>query len=157
VSWYVCNKQGFCDGDKVDKKTEKGSMQIGCKGHVKVKLDVKGNYWFFDILTLEHNHPLRPKPRMIRFMCAHKVMEDGIKNLMGVMTRAGVQHQAQMIVMSELHGGWDSLTFTERDMRNRYDCIQLCCICCCPLCCVDYISCGDVNSNEHASSSTDFH
>jgi hypothetical protein len=58
VSWYVCNKQGFCDGDKVDKRTEKGLMRIGCKCHVKVKQDVKGNYWLFDILALEHNHLL---------------------------------------------------------------------------------------------------
>jgi hypothetical protein len=99
-------------------------MRIGCKCHVKVKLDVKGNYWFFDILALDHNHSLSPAPRMVRFMRAHKVMKDGVKILMQVMTRAGVPHQAQSNVMSELHGGRDSWTFTERDMRNMYDCIE---------------------------------
>jgi hypothetical protein len=42
VAWYVCNKEGFCDSGKVDKKTEKGSMSFGCRGCMKVKLDVKG-------------------------------------------------------------------------------------------------------------------
>jgi hypothetical protein len=44
-------------------------------------------------------------------------MEDGIKNLMNMMTHAGVQHQAQMNVMSELHGGRDNWQFTERDIK----------------------------------------
>jgi hypothetical protein len=57
---------------------------------------------------------------MTCFMHSHKTMEDGVKNLMEVMTRAGVQHQAQMNVMSELYRGWDKWTFTEQDMRNRY-------------------------------------
>jgi hypothetical protein len=47
-------------------------------------------------------------------------MEDGVKNLMNVMTWAGVEHQAQMHVMSQLHGGRDKWTFTEKDMKNRY-------------------------------------
>jgi hypothetical protein len=40
---------------------------------------------------------------------------------MDVMTRAGVQHQAQMNVMSELYNERDKWTFKERDMRNRFD------------------------------------
>jgi hypothetical protein len=54
-------------------------------------------------------------------MHAYKSMEDGVKNLMDVLMRSGVQHQAQMHVMSELHGGRDKWTFTERDMKNRYE------------------------------------
>jgi hypothetical protein len=58
---------------------------------------------------------------MTHFTHLHKNIEDGVKNLMEVMTRVGVQHQAQMNVMSELYGGRDKWTFTERDMRNRYN------------------------------------
>jgi hypothetical protein len=96
-------------------------MRIGCKGHVKVKLDPKEGCWYFDAIDLNHNHRLHPEKRMACFMHSHKSMEDGVKNLMEVMTRARVQHQAQMNVMSELYGGWDKWTFTERNMRNRYD------------------------------------
>jgi hypothetical protein len=46
-------------------------------------------------------------------------VEDGIKNLMNMMTCASVQHQAEMNVMSELHGGRDNWQFTERDVKNR--------------------------------------
>jgi hypothetical protein len=80
-------------------------------------LDTKGNYWDYDIVTLLHNHKLHPESRMVRFMQSHKNMEDGIKNLMNMMTRAGVQHQAQMNVMSELHGGRDNWQFTVRDVK----------------------------------------
>jgi hypothetical protein len=120
VAWYVCNKEGFCDGGKVDKKSENRSMRDGCKGRMKVKLDVKGQYWYCDILELKQNHPLHPASLMVCYMRSHKRMEDGVKNLMNVMTRAGVEHQAQMYVMYELHGGRDKWIFTERDMKNRY-------------------------------------
>jgi hypothetical protein len=94
-------------------------MRIGCKGYMKVKLDPKEVRWFFDTIYLKHNHQLHPEKRMTRFMCSHKSMEDGAKNLMEVMTRAGVQHQAQINVMSELYKRLDKWTFKERDMRNR--------------------------------------
>jgi hypothetical protein len=41
-------------------------------------------------------------------MRSHKCLEDGIKNLMDVMTRAGVPHATQMNVMLDLHGGRDN-------------------------------------------------
>jgi hypothetical protein len=47
-------------------------------------------------------------------------MEDGVKNLLNVMAWVGVEHQAQMHVMSELHDGRENWAFTERDMKNRY-------------------------------------
>jgi hypothetical protein len=115
------NKEGYNDTNSVDKQKEKGSMRIGCKGHVKVKLDPKEGRWFFDAIDLNHNHPLHPEKLMTCFMHSHKSMEDGVKNLMKVMMRAGVQHQAQMNVMSELYSGRDKWTFTEWDMRNRFD------------------------------------
>jgi hypothetical protein len=92
VAWYVCSKEGFCNSKKEDKQIEKGSKCIGCKSYVKVKFDTKGCYWYFDIVALNHNHPMSPQQRMVRFMHAHKSMEDGVKNLMDVMTQAGVQH-----------------------------------------------------------------
>jgi hypothetical protein len=119
VSWYVCNKEGFWESKCVGKQTEKDSMRVGCKAKVKVKLDTKENYWYYDIVTLLHNHKLHPESRMARFMRSHKNMDDGIQNLMNMMTRAGIQHQAQMNVMSELHGGRDNWQFIERDVKNR--------------------------------------
>jgi hypothetical protein len=96
-------------------------MRIGCKGHAKMKLDPKEGCWYFDAIDLYHNHQLHLEKRMTHFMCLDKSMEDGVKNMMEVMTRAGVQHQAQMNVMSELYGGHHKWTFTELDMRNRYN------------------------------------
>jgi hypothetical protein len=93
----VCNKEGFWSSKFVDKKIEKGSMRVGCKAEVNVKFDTKGNYWCYDIVSLLHNHKLNPESRMVCFMRSHKNMEDQIKNLMNLMTRAGVQHQAQMM------------------------------------------------------------
>jgi hypothetical protein len=108
VQWFFCNKERRCDSKNVEKKTEKGSVRIGCKGHLKAKLDKKEGYWYYDIVDLKHNHKLTPNKRMVHFMRSHKCLEDGIKNLMDVMTRAGVPHATQMNVMLDLHGGRDN-------------------------------------------------
>jgi hypothetical protein len=121
VQHCFCNKEGYNDSNSADKQKEKGSMRIGCKGHVKVKLNPKEGCWYFDAIDLYHNHQLHPEKRMTCFMRSHKIMEDGVKNLMEVMMRTRVQHQALMNVMSELYDGWDKWTFTEGDMSNRYD------------------------------------
>jgi hypothetical protein len=68
VSWYVCKKEGFRESKCADKQTDKGSIRVGCKAEVKVKLDTKGNYWYYDIVTLLHNHMLHPESWMVRFM-----------------------------------------------------------------------------------------
>jgi hypothetical protein len=68
VSWYVCKKEGFWESKCVDKQTEKGSIRVGCKAEVKVKIDTKGNYWYYDIVTLLQNHRLHPESWMVRFM-----------------------------------------------------------------------------------------
>jgi hypothetical protein len=85
-----CNKEGYNDPNSTDKQKEKGSMRIGCKGHAKVKPDTREGCWFFYKVGLNHNHQLHPEKRMTRFMLSHKTMEDGVKNLMEVMTWAGV-------------------------------------------------------------------
>jgi hypothetical protein len=120
-SGFFCNKEDYDDTNSVEKQKEKGSMRIGFKGHVKVKVDPKEGCWNFDATDLNHNHQLHPEKQMTRFMRSHKSIEDGVKSLMEVRTWVGVQHQAQMNIMSELYGGRDKWTFMERDMRNRYD------------------------------------
>jgi hypothetical protein len=61
VQWFFYNKEGYNDSSSVDKQKEKGSMRIGCKGHVKVKLDPKEGYWYFDAIDLYHDHQLHPE------------------------------------------------------------------------------------------------
>jgi hypothetical protein len=90
VQWFFCNKEGYNDSSSVDKQKEKDSMRIGCKGLVKVKLDPKEGCWYFNVVELYHNHQLHLEKRMTRFMQSHKTMEDGVKNLVEVMTWAGV-------------------------------------------------------------------
>jgi hypothetical protein len=93
VQWLYCNKQGFNETNSAAKQTEKASMRTQCKGYVKEKMDPKEGCWFFNIVILNHNHQLNQEKRMTRFIHAHKTMEDGVKNLKSVMTRAGVHHQ----------------------------------------------------------------
>jgi hypothetical protein len=71
VQLFFCNKQGYNETNSADKQKEKGSMRIGCNGHVTLKLDPKEGSWFFDVIDSKHDHQLHPEKRMIHFMRLH--------------------------------------------------------------------------------------
>jgi hypothetical protein len=89
VQWLFCDKEGYNDSSRVDKQKEKGSMRIGCKAYVKVKLDPKVGCWYYDALDLDHNHRLLQEKRMTRFMNSHKTNGGWGEKLMEVMTELG--------------------------------------------------------------------
>jgi hypothetical protein len=70
-------------------KTEKGSKRCGYPTCVKVKKDVKQNFWYYDHVQEAHNHKLEPSTWMTRYMHTHKHMEEGISDIFNIMTKVG--------------------------------------------------------------------
>jgi hypothetical protein len=70
VQWLFYNKEGYNDSSSVDKQKEKGSMRIGCKTHIMVKLDPKLGCWYYNAIDLYHNHQLHPEKPMT-CSCVH--------------------------------------------------------------------------------------
>jgi hypothetical protein len=101
-------------------KTEKGSRRWGYPAYVKIKKDVKHNFWYFDHVHEAHNHKLEPSARMTRYMHTHKHMEDDISDIFNIMTKNRVSHQAALNVMSDLCDGRHMWGFTEEDIKNLY-------------------------------------
>jgi hypothetical protein len=96
---WVCSREGWHDPKKREEpaKTEKGSRRCGCPAYVKVKKDVKHNFWYFDHVQEAHNHKLEPSARMTRYVHTCKHMEDGISDIFNIMTKNGVPHQAALM------------------------------------------------------------
>jgi hypothetical protein len=117
---WVCNREGFHERKNKEEppKTEKGSRRCGCQAYVKVKRDLKHDVWFFDHVQEAHNHKLEPSPRMVRYMHAHKNMEEGMSDIFNIMTRNGVPHSAALNVMADLYDGRHMWGFTEKDIKN---------------------------------------
>jgi hypothetical protein len=87
---------------------------------VKVKKDVKHNFWYFDHVQEAHNHKLEPSASMTRYMHTHKHMEEGISDIFNIMTKNEIPHQAVLNVMSDLYDGQHMWGFTEKDIKNLY-------------------------------------
>jgi hypothetical protein len=82
-------KSGMIPQKEEPAKTEKGSKRCGCLAYVKVKKDVKQNFWYYDHVQEVHNHKLEPSARMTRYMHTHKHMEEGIRDIFNIMTKKG--------------------------------------------------------------------
>ncbi|RLN35701.1 uncharacterized protein C2845_PM03G24030 [Panicum miliaceum] len=69
-----CNKQGHWEFYKPgeERVREKMSMRCECKAFVKVKLNQKKGYWFFERIRLEHTHPLHPSPALTQYLRTQK-------------------------------------------------------------------------------------
>ncbi|CAL5049424.1 unnamed protein product [Urochloa decumbens] len=118
---WVCWRGGHHKSKKAeeDKVTEKGSKRCGCEAYVKVKQDAKQGVWFFDHVQLAHNHKLESSPRMVRYMHAHKYLDDGMCDIFNIMIANGVNHQPALHVMAHLYGDRQKWGFTEKDIENK--------------------------------------
>jgi hypothetical protein len=117
---WVCNRQGFMKPgeENEEPQIDKRSMRIGCPTYAKVKEDKKRKIWYFNIIGEAHNHKLQLSARMVRYMHARKQREAAMDDLFAIMSWSAVQNQAAMNVMSELYGGRQNWSFTEKDIQN---------------------------------------
>jgi len=116
-----CNKQGHWDYYKPgeERVQEKMSMRCECKAFVKAKWNQKKGYWFFERIRLEHTHPLHPSPSLTQYMKSHKNQDPTIMGIVDQMHRCDVPLKATVNVLSDIYGGRQNFTFTERDLKNR--------------------------------------
>ncbi|XP_022681792.1 protein FAR1-RELATED SEQUENCE 5 [Setaria italica] len=116
-----CNKQGHWDYYKPgeERVREKMSMRCGCKAFVKIKWNQKKDYWFFERIRLEHNHPLHPSPTVTQFLRIQKDKDPIVMGIVDQMHRCDASHNTTVNVLAELYGGRQNFTFTEMDLRNR--------------------------------------
>uniref|UniRef100_K3YXS2 Protein FAR1-RELATED SEQUENCE n=1 Tax=Setaria italica TaxID=4555 RepID=K3YXS2_SETIT len=98
---------------------EKMSMRCGCKAFVKIKWNQKKDYWFFERIRLEHNHPLHPSPTVTQFLRIQKDKDPIVMGIVDQMHRCDASHNTTVNVLAELYGGRQNFTFTEMDLRNR--------------------------------------
>jgi hypothetical protein len=75
---FATEKGGMIQKKEELAKTEKGSKRCGCPACVKVRKDVKHNFWYYDNVHEAHNHKLEPSTRMTRYMHTHKHMEEAL-------------------------------------------------------------------------------
>ncbi|XP_028058369.1 protein FAR-RED IMPAIRED RESPONSE 1-like [Camellia sinensis] len=89
------------------------STKIGCKARVRASLQKDGRFMLTTV-NLEHNHDLIPTDS--RYFAMNKKILTPVKRKLEVNDQVGNYHS--MVVEA---GGYESLTFDERDARNYID------------------------------------
>ncbi|RCV43402.1 hypothetical protein SETIT_9G291600v2 [Setaria italica] len=94
------------------------SMRCECKAFVKIKWNWKKDYWFFERIRLEHNHPLHSSLIVTQFLRIQKDNDPIVMGIVDQMHRCGASHNTTVNVLAELYGGRQNFMFTEMDLRN---------------------------------------
>ncbi|BAT09949.1 Os10g0156701 [Oryza sativa Japonica Group] len=119
-----CTREGkhvskVTDGDR---QWRRPSKKMGCKAYVKLRHnydDGKITSVVYDVVELQHNHPLTPSPSAVKHMRAHKNHDDTVMQFVDTMQESHVPQSCIMGVLSDLHGGQENIPFTSRDVENR--------------------------------------
>jgi hypothetical protein len=104
-----------------DREQYRSSKKTGCKAYVKVRhnyVDGMVTSMVFDVVDLQHNHPLTPSPSTVKHMRVHKNRDDMVMQFVDMMQESHVPQNYIMGVLSKLHGGQDKIPFTTRDIEN---------------------------------------
>jgi hypothetical protein len=105
-----------------DRERKKPSKKMGCKAYVKLRHNYDGGVLSsvqYDVVELQHNHPLTPSPSAVKPMRAHKNHDDTAMKIVDIMQESHVPQSCIMGVLYDLHGGLDKIPFTTRDVENR--------------------------------------
>ncbi|XP_052137319.1 protein FAR1-RELATED SEQUENCE 5-like [Oryza glaberrima] len=106
-----------------DRQWRRPSKKMGCKAYVKLRHNYDGGALssvVYDVVELQHNHPLTPSPSAVKHMRAHKNRDDTFMQFMDTMQESHVPQSCIMGVLFDLHGGQENIPFTSHDVENRW-------------------------------------
>ncbi len=105
-----------------DRQWRRPSKKMGCKAYVKLRHNYNGGALssvVYDVVELQHNHPLTPSPSAVKHMRAHKNRDDTFMQFMDTMQESHVPKSCIMGILFDLHGGQENIPFTSHDVENR--------------------------------------
>nr|ABG22340.1 hypothetical protein LOC_Os11g02964 [Oryza sativa Japonica Group] len=130
-----CSREGhhkFYKGDEFERERNHRTKKTGCKAYMKVKnvmVDGEVSSVVYDVVVLEHNHPLTPSLAAVKHMRSHKHTDDTIMEFVNTMQENRVAQNSLIGVLADMHGGQENIPFTSRNLENRF----VSCICHLPI------------------------
>lgn len=126
-----CSREGhhkFYKGDESERERNHRTKKTGCKAYMKVKnvmVDGEVSSVVYDVVVLEHNHPLTPSLAAVKHMRSHKHTDDTIMEFVNTMQENRVAQNSLIGVLADMHSGQENIPFTSRNLENRF----VSCIC----------------------------
>ncbi|XP_042009035.1 protein FAR1-RELATED SEQUENCE 5-like [Salvia splendens] len=128
VVWkqFVCFKAGQTDevhsknrassGGPI-KKRARGEVRTDCKAKISIVKQQTGPYWSISLFSEGHNHGLST-PSKVHLLRSHRSVSAAKRVLTQQFSEANIPTFQQMQLMEIEHGGPESVSCTERDIRN---------------------------------------
>ncbi|XP_052198314.1 protein FAR1-RELATED SEQUENCE 5-like [Diospyros lotus] len=115
---YACCREGKRNIKGNTSLNPQPTMQLGCKARMTACSDILGT-WRINMVHLEHNHKTSPtKSRLYR---CNRQLNEHVKRQLEVNDIAGIPlHKSFNSAVVEA-GGYENLTFVEKDCRNYID------------------------------------
>jgi hypothetical protein len=112
----ACIRQGKPNKGKDDcTKAVPKIIRTQCKARICATLSADGK-WFLSNVVVEHNHCLSPEKT--RFFRCYKNIDAAVKRRLELNDRAGIRTNKNFNSLVVEKGGYEQLTFGEKDCRN---------------------------------------
>jgi hypothetical protein len=111
----ACVREGKSKSKSSNIVRPKPMEKRGCKAKINAKLDYDGRFTLSTIV-LEHTHAVSPSKA--RYFTCHKKLDARVKRRLEVMDKAGVRPSKNYKALAIEAGGYENLSFEEKDCRN---------------------------------------
>jgi hypothetical protein len=111
----ACVREGKSKSKSSNIVRPKPMEKMGCKAKINAKLDYDGRFTLSTVV-LEHTHAVSPSKA--RYFTCHKKLDACVKRRLEVMDKAGVRPSKNYKVLAIEAGGYENLSFGEKDCRN---------------------------------------
>ncbi|KAH9726548.1 protein FAR1-RELATED SEQUENCE [Citrus sinensis] len=116
---FTCGRNGKSKAKATNVLRLQPNQKIGCNAKIGERLDIVSGKWVIGNLILEHNHAVSPSKS--RYYRCNRSISPFVKKLLEINEEAGIKMAQSFKSIVVEAGGFENVSFLERDARNHVD------------------------------------
>ncbi|XP_052295256.1 protein FAR1-RELATED SEQUENCE 5-like [Citrus sinensis] len=116
---FTCGRNGKSKAKSTNVLRLQPNQKIGCNAKIGGRLDFVSGKWVIGNLILEHNHAVSPSKS--RYYRCNYTISPFVKKQLKINEKAGIKMAQSFKSIVVEAGGFENVSFLERDARNHVD------------------------------------
>ena len=116
---FACGRNGKSKAKPTNVLRLQPNQKIGCNAKIGGRLDFVSGKWVIGNLILEHNHAVSPSKS--RYYRSNRSISPFVKKQLEINEEAGIKMAQNFKSIVVKAGGFENVSFLERDARNHVD------------------------------------
>ena len=116
---FTCGRNGKSKSKSDNALRLQPNQKIGCNAKIAGHLDVVTGKWVSGNMYLEHNHAVSPSKS--RYYRCNRTISHFVRKQLEINEQAGIKMAQSFKFIVVEAGGFENISFLERDARNHVD------------------------------------